>query len=62
MGTWRPTREESFIIFGDLPSYSLYARHVDDLVLRNVRFRPRQPDIRPPFAFVDLKGPDRDEH
>jgi hypothetical protein len=34
-------------MFGDLPAYGMFCRHVQSLVLDNVRFHLEQPDARP---------------
>ena len=38
-------------MFGDLPAYALYARHVDGLRIRNWRTGWRSPDARPAAVF-----------
>lgn len=44
-------------MFGRLPAYGLYFRHVAGLTLRNVEFAVEQPDARPPFALEDVNKP-----
>ena len=40
-----------------LPAYGLWARHIDGLVLKDVRFTPDQPDPRPMIkADFDVRG------
>jgi len=41
-------------MFGVPPAYGLFARHVDKLVLRDVRFRLDSPDERPPIVCMDV--------
>ena len=38
-------------MFGALPAYSLYGRHVDGLTIRNWRTRWQSPDVRPAAVF-----------
>ena len=44
-----------FSMFGELPAWALYVRHVDGLMLRNVHFSLRDTDFRPAFVFDDVK-------
>ena len=44
-----------FSMFGELPAWALYLRHVKDLQLRNIRFSLRDTDYRPAFVFDDVK-------
>ncbi|MBE6332340.1 MAG: exo-poly-alpha-D-galacturonosidase [Bacteroidales bacterium] len=41
---------------GPTPAYGLYARHVDGLRLRNVRFALQRPDGRPAILLDDVKN------
>ncbi|MCR5362315.1 MAG: exo-poly-alpha-D-galacturonosidase [Bacteroidales bacterium] len=41
---------------GPTPAYGLYARHVDGLRLRNVRFALQRPDGRPAIQLDDVKN------
>ncbi len=41
-------------MFGRLPAYGLYCRHVKGLRLLNVEFTPRQADARPALSFDDV--------
>jgi hypothetical protein len=45
-------------MFGVPPAYGLFARHVDGLVLRQVRFHLAAPDARPPVLGEDLAEAD----
>jgi len=47
-------------MFGPLPAYGLYCRHVEGLTVRNVQTRWRQPDLRPALVFDDVKTLDLD--
>ena len=42
--------------FGTLPSWGLFARHVDGLVLRNVRIDRSGEDVRRPWVLEDVGG------
>lgn len=53
-----PERPESYpesTMFGVLPAYGLYGRHVTGLVLRNVAFETRAADLRHAIMFDDVK-------
>jgi hypothetical protein len=44
-----PERPESYpesTMFGTLPAYGLYCRHVEGLTLRNLQLHTRRPDLR----------------
>jgi len=43
-------------MFGPLPASGLYARHVEGLAMKNVRFRTDQPDSRPPVVLEDVRA------
>jgi polygalacturonase len=45
-----------FTMFGELPSYGLYGRHVRGLTLNNVNFRLKDSDFRPKYIFDDVEG------
>ncbi len=60
---WRlnsvPEREFSypeFSMFGELPSWGLYVRHVDGLSMKNVRLSAREQDYRPAYVFDDVRN------
>ena len=42
-----------FHMFGELPAWGLFVRHVDGLVLDNVKMSIREPDYRPIMVAVD---------
>ncbi|HTY56518.1 MAG TPA: glycosyl hydrolase family 28 protein [Candidatus Binataceae bacterium] len=43
-------------MFGSLPAYSIYARHVDGLSVSNLRADWEQSDVRPAAIFEDIKA------
>lgn len=45
-------------MFGALPAFGLYCRHMRGLRLRNVRLTTTQPDERPPLVTEDVEGLD----
>jgi hypothetical protein len=47
-----------FSMFGELPAWGLYVRHVEGLILRNVIVKIKKPDYRPAMVFDDVKGLD----
>ena len=53
-----PERAESYpesTMFGVLPAYGFYCRHVEGLVFRNVELRTGRPDLRHAMVFDDVK-------
>ena len=47
-------------MFGELPAWALYVRHVKGLTLRNVHFSLRDTDFRPAFVFDDVEDISKD--
>jgi polygalacturonase len=47
-----------FDMFGELPSWGLYVRHVDGITLRNVRLRLKKGDYRKAILYDDVKNID----
>lgn len=45
-----------FSMFGELPAWGFYVRHVRGLTLNNVRLSLRDEDFRPAFVLNDVKG------
>ena len=45
-----------FSMFGELPAWAFYVRHVEGLVLKNVSVIAREKDYRPAYVFDDVKG------
>lgn len=43
-----------FSMFGELPAWGFYLRHVNGLTLKDVKVKIRQPDYRPAFVFDDV--------
>ena len=42
--------------FGTMPTFGLYARHVKDLELSNIRFDLQKKDLRPALACLNING------
>ena len=42
-------------MFGTLPAYGFYCRHVEGLAFRNVELRTSRPDLRHAMVFDDVK-------
>ena len=47
-------KSPEFSMFGELPAWALYVRHVSGLHLRHVRFTLRDTDFRPAFVLDDV--------
>lgn len=45
-----------FSMFGELPTWGLYVRHVNNLTLQNIQLQLQQPDYRPACIFDDVTG------
>lgn len=43
-----------FHMFGELPAWALYVRHVKGLTMNNIFVRAEKPDYRPAFVFDDV--------
>ena len=43
-----------FSMFGELPAWGFYVRHVEGLKMKNVKVRIKDPDYRPAFVFDDV--------
>lgn len=63
MDTWRlddvPENQFSypeFSMFGELPSWGFFVRHVNGLVMKNVRLSVREEEFRPAYVFDDVKN------
>jgi polygalacturonase len=53
-----PEKPEAYpecTMFGTLPAYGFYCRHVRGLRLRNVQLTCREPDMRPALVFDDVQ-------
>ena len=44
-----------FSMFGELPSWGFYARHVKGLKLENITIKVKEKDYRPAFVLDDIK-------
>jgi polygalacturonase len=44
-----------FSMFGELPAWGFYVRHVAGLTMKNIRLNIRQDDYRPAMIFDDVK-------
>jgi len=55
-----PERYPEYDMYGPLPAYALYCRHVDGLRLAAVDVRAQRPDERPALAFSDCTTIDLD--
>lgn len=51
----RPENYPECTMFGPLPAYGLYCRHVEDLTFRNVQLDTRLPDLRHAVLADDVK-------
>lgn len=49
-----------FSMFGELPAWGFYVRHMDGLIMRNIRLSIAAPDYRPAFVFDDVHNLDLD--
>lgn len=45
-----------FSMFGELPAWAFYVRHVDGLTMRNLQVKIKKPDYRPAFVFDDVNA------
>lgn len=54
-----PEREALYpepTMFGELPAYGFFIRHVKGLQMRDVELSYLKPDVRPPFVLNDVNG------
>ncbi len=49
-------RYPEFSMYGELPSWGLYMRHVKNISLKNVQLKALEPDNRPACVFDDVNG------
>jgi polygalacturonase len=49
-----PAAYPEFSMFGELPAWGFYIRHVEGLYLKNVKVKIRKNDYRPAFVFDDV--------
>jgi len=45
-----------FTMFGELPSWGFFIRHVEGLRFEDVNIRTAEPDFRPPYVMVNVEG------
>ncbi|PUZ24678.1 glycoside hydrolase [Chitinophaga costaii] len=45
-----------FSMFGEMPAWGFYLRHVDDIKMKNITLKLDNTDFRPPFIFDDVKN------
>ena len=45
-----------FTMFGELPSWGLYLRHIRNIILKNVHLDLENPDFRPAIVDEDVEG------
>lgn len=45
-----------FHMFGELPAWGMFVRHVDGLKMKNISFKLDEPDFRSAFVFDDVKN------
>jgi len=45
-----------FSMFGELPAWAFYVRHVSGLSMKNITAKAVAPDYRPAFVFDDVDG------
>ena len=45
-----------FSMYGELPSWAYYVRHVKDITFKDITVRLADEDYRPAFVFDDVKG------
>ena len=50
----RVEKYPEFSMFGELPSWGFYVRHVEGITFRNVHLSLRDSDFRPAFVFDDV--------
>lgn len=44
-----------FTMFGELPSWGFYVRHVKNISFKNIKLRLANEDFRPAFVFDDVE-------
>jgi polygalacturonase len=56
-----PEKEKDYpepVMFGEMPAYGFFIRHVKGLEMNNVELSYRKEDLRPAFVLNDVKGAD----
>ncbi len=51
----RPADYPEFSMFGELPAWGFYVRHVDGLSMKKIKLKCVEPDFRPAMVFDDVK-------
>lgn len=51
----RPHAYPEFSMFGELPAWGFYVRHVEGLQMKNIRLECLSPDFRPALVFDDVQ-------
>jgi len=51
-----PKSYPEFSVFGELPAWGFYVRHVKDITFRNIKLILIKSDYRPAFVFYDAKN------
>lgn len=52
----RPHDYPEFSMFGELPAWGFYVRHVENLRMKNIRLECLSPDFRPALVVDDVQG------
>jgi polygalacturonase len=50
------TAYPEFSMFGELPAWGFYVRHMDGLSMKNIKLSIEAPDYRPAFVFDDVQN------
>ena len=50
-----PKKYPEFSMFGELPAWGFYVRHVEGLKIKNVNIKIKKGDYRPAFVFDDVE-------
>jgi parallel beta-helix repeat protein len=50
------TEYPEFSMFGELPAWGFYVRHMDGLTMKNIKLSIDAPDYRPAFVFDDVRN------
>ena len=52
----RAAKYPEFSMFGELPAWGFYVRHVKGLTMKNIQLELEAPDYRPAMVFDDVRG------
>lgn len=50
-----------FSMFGELPAYGFYLRHIDNVTFKNVRMKLKEADYRPAIVMDDVENAEMEE-